>query len=213
MASLAFLASHAKQGLEAIIGPGSYGTRGFGAVSRLSTSSIPFDFLKRLDFADLFEDNFFCVLPFCIFRSSKFWRKKALGIAEPSSFWKRHLSHFFGARANLTRSGRAGVSGFLSELGSLPKMALQLRCVGFLRLLGFFCSAPISQASSAPLHTPLFLFRCFCLLFAFSLELGTAPHCTCVFLGSWPSRLFFGGLFLSFYKKHCFFPWEGGNLG
>ena len=61
----------------------------------------------------------------------------------------------------------------------------------------------VSQTSSAPLLTPLFCLGVFCHLFVFFLGLGATPHCTC-FLGSWPSRLLFGGFLFVFLQKHCF---------
>ena len=133
--------------------------------------------------------------------------QKRVGAAEPRSFSDSFFFVVSGARANLTRGGRAGASAFLSGLVSLAKMALLLRCGGFSRLFRSFCSSPFSQTSSGPLHTPFFLLRCF-FLFAFFLGLGATPHCTCV-IGQLAFNPFFGGFLGSFYKNIVFPPDKG----
>ena len=117
-----------------------YETRGFGPISRLSSSSTPPVALKASILRTVLDDNFFCVSLFSTFRSSIFWRnsvlrfKNALGLQSRGRFQKRLFCVVSGARANLTRGGRAGASAFLSGLVSLAKMALPLRCGGFSRL-------------------------------------------------------------------------------
>ena len=158
------------------------------------------------------EDNFLRGLLFCTVRCSKFCRnwvskvKKPLGLQNRARFEKAIFRSVSAARANLARGGCAAVSFFFSDLGSLPKMSLRLRCGGFFRLFRFFFSTPFSKTSSGPLHIPLFFFGCFSLLFAFFLGLGATPHCTCVFgqLAFNPS--YFLGFFGVFLEKHCFSP-------
>ena len=101
---------------------------------------------------------------------------------------------------------------FCRSWGHCQVFSQKWPCVAVRRVFASFrfsFSTPFSQTSSAPLHTPLFLFRCFCLLFALFLGLGAAPHCTCVF---WAVGLhaFFVGFFLL--QKHCFPPEKGGIL-
>ena len=118
-----------------------------------------------------------------------------------NSFWKGYFSHFSGARANLTRSGRAAVWRLLSELGSLPKMALWLRCGAFSRLFVFCLSRPRFRKLQVVLFTP----PSFCLVFLFFVRIllvigGNAALHACFWaVGLQP--------FLSFYKNTVS-PWQ-----
>ena len=168
----------------------------------------------RSDFASFFLfDPFWCVekARFC---------EPFLRIISPACyylvFFKLH-GILSGARANWTRGGRAGALGFLSDLGSPG-------AEGF-RVFFFFFSTPFSQTSGAPLRTPLFLFRCFCLYSHSSWEWGQRRIArvffgqlvfTPSFLGSWPSRLLFwgggGGVLFVFLQEHCFSPCKKGEF-
>ena len=112
-------------------------TRGFGAISRLSTSLTPFWRVVAARFCWFFCWNNFCGSYNCdfsevlFFDQIGFWGQKNLGAAELRLFSKWHFADFFRARTNLQQYlGRAGVSNFGSESGS-PKMALLLRCWGW----------------------------------------------------------------------------------
>ena len=117
-----------------------------------------------------------------------------------------HFWHFSGARTNLTRSGCADLSRLLSELGSLPKMALRLWCRGFLGLFVFvFFEAVFASFKWSSSHPPLFVLVFF--LFCAHSSWDRGQHSPArVFLGSWPSTLLFWVLL----QKHCFPPEKKG---
>ena len=121
--------------------------------------------------------------------SKKTSQKRTLGLQIRARFEKGIFRVFSGTRANLTRSGRAGVSRLLPELGSLAKMALRLWCGGFSRLFRFIFRARFRKLQVV-IFTPLFLFWCFSLLCAFLLAFN-------------PSY------FLVFLQKHCCPPEKG----
>ena len=107
--------------------------------------------------------------------------KKALGAAEPSSFWKA-FSHFVRCARKFDAQWARGRVRFSFGVGVIAKnaLAVAVRRV-FASFSLFFCPTPFSQTSSASLQAPLFLFRCLCLFFAFFLGLGATQPCTCVF--------------------------------
>ena len=182
---------------------------------RLSTSSTPFNVLKNLDFVDLFWGLFFRVLLFCIFQSSKFWRnwaysvKKPLGLQNRGRFEKVIFRILRGAFANSMRIGRTGVSRLLLHLGSLPKMALQLRCGGFSRLFVFvlFFRTRFHKLQVV-LFTPASCFLVFPIFCAFFLGLGSTQPSTGIF-GNLAVNPPYYSAFFFFLQKHCFPPEKG----
>ena len=192
---------------------GTLRNKGFQTDFRLCSSSTHLVLYKASILQTKFNDNFFCVLLFSIFRSSNFWRdwvfevQKRVGAAEPRSFWEAFCFRCVGrARANLTRGGRAGVIIFCRVWRRSQKWLRRCGAEGFRVFFGFF-GDPFSQTSSGPFHTPLFLFRCFSLLFPFFLRLGATPHCTCVFEQLAFNLLIFLVFWGSFYKSTVF-PWK-----
>ena len=139
--------------------------------------------------------------------------QKRVGAAEPKSCSEASFCVVSGARANLTRGGRAGTSIFLSDLVSLAKMALPLRCGVFSRLFRFLFGDPFfanfKWSSSHPLLSVKFVFL-FCS--PSSWDWGQRRIAR-VFLGSWPSTFFFGGGFWGLFTKTLFLPLKEGYFG
>ena len=140
-----------------------------------------------------------------------FQGKKALGAAEPSSFWKGHVSQCVRcARKFGARRVRGRVVFFLG-FGVVAKNVLAAavrRVFPSFPVFFFFFLDPVFENFKWSFSHPPFFFGCFSLLFAFFLGLGATPHCTCVFgqLAFNPS--YFLGVFGVFLEKHCFSPWK-----
>ena len=115
-----------------------------------------------------------------------------------------------GARANLTRTGRAGVSRLLLHLGSLLKMALRLRCGGFSRLFGFFFVRARFRKLQVVLFTPAsFCLRVFPIFSSFFLGFGSTQPCTGIF-GHLAVNPPYFSVFCCLFTKTLFLPLKNG---
>ena len=134
--------------------------------------------------------------------------QNALGLQSRGRFQKRLFCIVSGARARKFDAMGARARQFFCRVWCRwQKWPCRCGAEGFRVFFGFCLATPFSQTSSGPLHTPLFLFRCFSLLFAFFLGLEATAHCTCVF-GQLAFDLPFFCFLGSFLQKHCFSPWR-----
>ena len=69
---------------------------------------------------------------------------------------------------------------FCRSWGHCQKWPCGCGAEGFCVFFRFFFDPVFADFKCSSSHPP-FLFRCFCLWFAFFLGLGATPHCTCVF--------------------------------
>ena len=191
-----------------------YKTRGFRPISRLSASSTPLVLFKASILRTKFDDNFFCVLLFSTFRSSKFWRnwvfrfKNALGLQSQGRFEKRFFCVVSGARANLTRGERAGAIIFCLVWRRSQKWPRRCGAEGFPVFFGFFLATLFRKLQMVLCTPPSFCLGVFLFCSPSSWDWGQRRIAS-VFLGSWPSTfLFFWVFFGSFYKT-LFSPEKG----
>ena len=199
-----------------------YETRGFGPISRLSSSVTPVVALHNLDSADLFRRYFSPRVTIVYFQKFDFLTKlgfevqKRVGAAEPGSFSKAFFWRCVGrarARARKFDARRArGRDHFLSGLASVPKMASPLRCRGFSRLFRLFLATLFRKLQVVLFTPPPPLFRCFfsfvCILLG--IRGNAALHVCFWVVGLQPS--YFVWFFGSFYKSTVF-PLKKGYFG
>ena len=188
-------------------------TRGFGAISRMSTSSTPLQLLfnsssttSNSSILQTFFENHFSPLTICFFlvpRAKNPWGCRAKLDLKMAFFT------FFWAGANFRNFRRAGVSHFGFESGALQKNGLPAAVRRFfVPFSGFFFRRRFHQYEEDLLKLPSFCFGIFhlCAHSSWDWVQGNPAR---VFLGTWPSALFIS-LFCLFFRNTVFPPEKKG---
>ena len=161
-------------------------------------------------------------LLFCMVRCSKFCRNWVSRAKNPwgcrtELVLKRPFFAVCPLRAQIWRAGGARPCRFFfSDLGSLPKMSLRLRCGGFFRLFRcfffFFFDPVFENLKWSFSHPPLFLWVFFSFVRILLGIGGNAALHVCFWAVGLQPLLFFGGLW-GLLRKALFFPLKKGYLG
>ena len=163
--------------------------------------------LPKLRFCGPNLTNFFSASYYFLFSEVRFfgeigfWGSKTRWGCRTEVIFKRVFLALCRARAQIWRAASARARYFFLGFRVGPTNGLAAAVRRVFASFSVFVADPFSQTSSGPFHTPLFLFRCFSLLFDFFLGLGATPLCTCVF-GQLAFNLPF--FFRVFLQKHCF---------
>ena len=136
-----------------------------------------------------------------------FMGSKSLGLQNRGRF-ERAFFAFCPVRAQICRAvGARACQVFCQSWGHRQNWPRSCGAEGFRVFFVFFFFRPrFRKRPGGPLHTPLFLFRCFSLLFAFFLGLGATQPCTCVF----GQLAFIPCVFWGLFTKTLFFPLKKG---